>query len=309
MILAAGFGTRLGGLSDLRPKPLLPVCDVALLRYALALLRGHGVRDVIVNLHHRGELIEAELGGEVAYSREETILGTGGGIRRASPFFGGETFAVMNGKIVLELDLDAVLAHHRRTGALATLVVREDPDAARWGAIDVGPDGMVRGMLGAGATMFTGVHLIEPRLLELLPAEGESCIVRQAYLPALAQGLPVAAYVARGYFFEHSTPERYLRGNLNLLGGGVTLAHPPGPLRGVDPTAQVEGEVDSDEIRVGPGARVAAGARVGRGVVVGRNAEVAAAADLERVVVWPGARAEGALRDAIVTPAGIFPAA
>ena len=81
IILAAGFGTRLGTLSDERPKPLLPVCDIPLIRYALALLRGHGITEIAVNLHHRGELIEAELGDERAiYSREEVILGTGGGI-------------------------------------------------------------------------------------------------------------------------------------------------------------------------------------------------------------------------------------
>ncbi|HEX4460770.1 MAG TPA: sugar phosphate nucleotidyltransferase, partial [Polyangia bacterium] len=80
LILAAGFGTRLGALSDERPKPLLPVCDIPLIRYAVALLRGHGITEVAVNLHHRGELIRAELGDGFHYSEESTILGTGGGI-------------------------------------------------------------------------------------------------------------------------------------------------------------------------------------------------------------------------------------
>src|SRR5262245_42821527 len=111
MILAAGFGTRLGALSDERPKPLLPVAAVPLIRYVVALLRGHGIHEIVINLHHRGDLIEADLGDgaalgvRIAYSREETILGTGGGIKRALPLLApegdtAEPFFVVNGKIL-----------------------------------------------------------------------------------------------------------------------------------------------------------------------------------------------------------------
>src|SRR5262249_29618815 len=83
MVLAAGLGTRLGPLSDELPKPLLPVANIPLVRWALALLRRAGIAETVVNLHHRGDAIAAELDGEVRFSREDTILGTGGGIRRA----------------------------------------------------------------------------------------------------------------------------------------------------------------------------------------------------------------------------------
>ncbi len=309
MILAAGYGTRLGGLSDQRPKPLLPVCDVPLVRWVLALLSAHGVREVVVNTHHRGEQLEAELGAEVLWSHERgEILGTGGGIRHARPLLGAGTFVVANGKIVFDLDLHAALAHHRKTGAVATLIVRADRDAARWGAIDVDEQGQVRGLLGAGGHMFTGVHLIEPALLDLLPA-GQSCIVRQGYVPALARGMRISAYVAPGYFFEHSTPARYLEGNLNLLFGRASVRHPPGPLTGVSADAIVaHGAAIDPATLVAAGGSVGADARLGPGVVVGRGAAVAPGADLERVVVWPAATASGHLRDAIVTPKGTFPA-
>ena len=89
MVLCAGLGTRLGGLSAERPKPLLPVCDYPLARYALSLLKGYDITDVVINLHHLGEQIEAELGSgadlgmQLSYSREPEILGTGGGLRQA----------------------------------------------------------------------------------------------------------------------------------------------------------------------------------------------------------------------------------
>ncbi len=314
MILAAGFGTRLGALSDERPKPLFPVADVPLIRYAVALLAGHGVREIVVNLHHRGDLIEADLGDGAAlgvaitYSREEAILGTGGGIRRALPLLAprgdaDDPFFVVNGKILIDLDLDDVLARHRAAGASATLVVRPDPDARRWGAIDA-PDGggPIRGLLGDGAYMFTGVHVIEPSLAARLP-DGESCIVRQGYVPWHAAGVPLLAYQAAGYFMEHSTPERYLAGNFNVLRGVARLRHPPGELTGVDPTARIDPSARVlPPVRVGPGAVIEAGAIVGPDVVIGAGARVARGVFLHRTVVWPGATAAAAATHAIITP-------
>ena len=312
IILAAGFGTRLGGLSDERPKPLLPVADVALIRYAIALLVGHGVRDIVINLHHRGELIVdelgdgASLGARIVYSREDGgILGTGGGIRRALPLLGDETFLVVNGKILIDLDLDALLAQHRSSGAAATLVVRPDPEARRWGAIDAPADGgAIRGLLGDGDFMFTGIHAIEPALVARLPDDGaERCIVRQGYVPWLRDGVPLGAFVQHGYFMEHSTPERYLAGNVNVLRGVATVRHPPAPLVGVDPTAVVDPTARIVEpVRVGPRARIGANAVVGPDAVIGTDAEVAAGITVERSIVWPRARVETSAASEIITP-------
>jgi mannose-1-phosphate guanylyltransferase len=303
MILAAGLGTRLGALSDERPKPLLPVADIPLIRYAVALLHGAGVRELVVNLHHRGDLIQAELGDAARYSPEERILGTGGGIRRALPLLGDEAFFVVNGKIVIEVELADVLRAHRASGALATLVVRPDPDARRWNAIDA-PEGggPIRSILGDGDFMFTGIHVIEPALVARLPDDdAERCIVRQGYIPWLAAGAHLHAYVAPGYFQEHSTPERYLEGNVNVLRGRAHLRWPPGPLSGVDPTARVDGEVVAP-VKIGAGAVVAAGAVVGPDAVVGARARVAPGVRVARSVVWPDSEVAGDADGAIVTP-------
>jgi NDP-sugar pyrophosphorylase family protein len=305
MILAAGFGTRLGELGSERPKPLMPVADVPLVRWALALLRDHGVSDVIVNTHHLGEQIEAELGSEVLWSHERPdILGTGGGVRKVASFFGDAPFFLINGKIVAEVDLDAVLDHHRRVGALATLVVREDPRAAFWGAVDVDRSGgRVLGIRGAGRFMFTGIHIVEPALVATLPPTGFSNLVDDAYLPALARGAFLGAYIMNGYFWEHSTPERYLAGNLNVLRGLAQVRHPPGPLRGFAGDSQVSPHATLREpVLVGSRAVIEPGAVVGPDVVVGRRARVTAGVRLERSVVWPDAHVTAATTDAIITP-------
>jgi NDP-sugar pyrophosphorylase family protein len=290
---------------------MFPVCDIPLIRYAFSLLRGHGVGEICVNLHHRGELIEAELGGEVIYSREEVILGTGGGLARMGDWLtrgGRDPFFVVNGKLLVDADLHLLRERHQRSDAAATMLLRETPDAARWGAIDVNDDGRVTSIIGQGtpgahSCMFTGVHIFSPRLLARLPASGESDSIRQAYLPALAAGDRIEGVLLDGYFHEHSIPARYLEGNWNALRGRARLRYPPGPFTGVDGT--VHGEV-TGPVRVAREAVVEAGARVGPDVVVGRGATVKAGARLERVVIWPGATAEGELRDAIVTPKGVF---
>jgi NDP-sugar pyrophosphorylase family protein len=325
MILAAGFGTRLGSLSDERPKPLLPVADVPLIRYSLALLEGHGLTEVAINLHHRGSLIVDEVardpgGMQVTWSREEEILGTGGGLKRMADWLtrgGTSPFLVLNGKLVVDVDLHALLEIHRRTGAVATMVVREVDDAERWGAIDLGEGldegGRVVGIIGERtdpraavrkSTMFTGVHVVSPSLIERLPA-GNSCVIRQGYLPALRDGDRISAMLYDGYFQEHSTPARYLEGNFAVLRGEARLRHPPGELTGVDPSARVaDGATLLPPYRIGPGAVVETGATVGPDAVVGRRARVHAGARVERSVLWPDAEATTALSGAIVTPRG-----
>jgi NDP-sugar pyrophosphorylase family protein len=307
LILAAGFGSRLGALSDERPKPLLPVADVPLIEYSMALLRGAGILEVVVNLHHRGEMIEAALAQRVRYSREPHILGTGGGIRHALPLLDdkGAPFLVVNGKILIDLDVADLLRTHRASGAAATLVVREDPDAQRWNAIDAPPDGgPIRSIFGAGSFMFTGIHVIEPSLVARFPDDDqERCIVRQGYVPWIADGVPIHAYVARGYFMEHSTPARYLEGNRNVLRGLATIRHPPGPLTGVDATARVhETATIIPPVRVGPRATIGAGATIGPDTVIGTNATVAPRVSVVDSVVWPDSHVDADAAHTIITP-------
>jgi mannose-1-phosphate guanylyltransferase len=322
MLLCAGYGTRLGALSDERPKPMLPVCDLPILRYGIAQLVAHGVRDIVINVHHRGDVIEQELGDGAAfgarlvYSPEDVILGTGGGLKHALPLLDpdgrDEPFVSMNGKLIFDVDLTAVLAAFvDDPGALGTTVVQRVPDAVAWGAVDVAFGGArprVTNVLGAGQHMFCGVHVTRPSVVARLP-DGEACMIRQGYLPWLRAGAPVAAFEHEGgYFAEHSTPARYLESNWALL-GGAPLRHPPATLVGVDPGATVAADaIVRGPVRIAAGATIGAGATVGPFAVVGAGATVGPGATLDHVVVWPGATATGDLAHAIVTPRAIVPA-
>lgn len=322
MLLCAGKGTRLGELSEEKPKPLLPVCNIPILRYGIANLVAHGITEIVINLHHQGDLIREELrdgsalGARIKYSEEPTILGTGGGLKKAldllDPYGNDEPILSMNGKLIFDLDIKALLASHAATeNSLGTMVVQRAPNAMKWGAVDVRPeDGGLRvhNILGEGQHMFCGVHVTRPSTLRCLPV-GEACMVRQGYLPRIRSGERVSAFVHdKGYFAEHSTPKRYLQSNIDLL-AGAKLTNPPGHLRGVYPSATIHGTATIMEpVLIGAGAKVAANSKIGPNVVLGAGAEVTQGSTLRDCVVWAGARASGTLQSVIVTTKGIIAA-
>ncbi len=303
MILAAGFGTRLRPLTEERPKLLVPVLGQPLIEHTLELLRRWGIEQVVINLHHLPQAIPAALGDgsrlglEIRYVVEEgEIRGTGGGIRGARHLLDrGSTFLVLNGDMLLEPDLPAALELHRRLGAVATMVLRRDPRASSYGAVEVDGQGRVRRLLGRPAwegeplrtTMFTGVHLLEPEVFDLLPERG--CVVRQLYQPALEVGRVIGGFVDRGTWVDLGTVEDYLAANLALASGELALGHlPPAPPGG---------------LWVAPGARVAAPELLRPPVVIGAGAEITA--PVERAVVWDGAVVDRPVAGAVVTPRGV----
>jgi NDP-sugar pyrophosphorylase family protein len=293
-------------------------------RWSVRWLVHHGVRDIVINLHHLGEKIEAELGdgsalgARIRYSPEHgQILGTGGGLRQARPLLCPEGDAgddapivVVNGKILLDLDLHALLSAHRAHGGEATMVLRPDP-TGEWGRpLRLDADGRLVELVGerspvareplGGPLMFTGVHVVTPRLLARIPPEGEQCVIRTAYRAAAAEGRAFGV-VTDGYWWEHSTPERYRQGIWNVLDGKAALPHAEHPLRGIDPGAVIEpGAVVEPPVWIGPGARVGAGARVGPYVQLGAGARVAPGVSLRRVVVWEGVVASRDAEDAVL---------
>jgi mannose-1-phosphate guanylyltransferase len=319
MLLAAGRGTRLGTLGLSLPKPLVPVCGYPAIQYGLAACARAGLNAAVVNLFHHGDRIRAALGDTslgvtLRYSVEIDLLGTGGGIAKARPLFSPGPVLVMNAKVVADIDLRALGASHT-ISAQATMVLRDDPDPRRWGAIGVDATGRVVSILEHRSPlppegpvterMFTGIHIIEPPLLDRLSPQ--PCdVIRDAYVPALAEGARIMATNLTGYFAEHSTPERYLAGNLALLTQPSLLPSPPGPLVGVDAQSSVDTTaVIRAPCRIQAAAVIEAGAHVGPGAVIGRGARVLSGVHLTRSVVWPGVTVATSAEDTVFTPDGI----
>src|SRR5216684_8670404 len=148
MILAAGYGERLWPLTSDRTKPALPVLGTPLVGYVAEYLAKFGVEDVIVNLHHQPESVRRALGDgsqfgvSLQYVHEPVILGTSGALDNAREFLEGDTFVVVNGKLITDLDLNAALQTHRERKALATLVLLRNPKHERFSIVET-RDGLV----------------------------------------------------------------------------------------------------------------------------------------------------------------------
>ena len=320
MVLCAGLGTRLRPLTERVPKPAVPVCGLPLVRYALALLAGAGARRAVVNVHHLPEVMASiaeaaarALGLELTVSREPLIAGTGGALREARRALeGAGAIAVVNGDVLFDLDLRRAVADHRRSGALATMVLATMPAGGKYAAVEADAGGAVRriaGRFGPGGEAltpwhFTGVHVLAPALLDRVPGEPfELDVNRHVYPPLMAAGL-VRAHVAGGYWNDLGTPERYLAVHRDLLAGRVPLDRFAGadPYAGLDhrgsgirvaPSARVEaGAVLRQPVLVCDESWIEAGATVGPEAVVGPRCRVPAGARVASAVLWEGTSLE-----------------
>ncbi|MDE3200309.1 MAG: nucleotidyltransferase family protein [Acidobacteriota bacterium] len=220
MVLAAGLGTRLRPLTNDRPKALVEIAGKTLLEITLARLRVFGVRDVIVNVHHFADVVVDYLhahdnfGFHIEISREEELLDTGGGLKKAAWFFtegadADEPFLVHNVDVVSGIDLAKMVSFHLENDALATLAVQKretsrlllfDGEGVLCGRRS-GAHGameMVRRAEVAAPLAFAGIHVLSPRIFTKLHEEGAFSII-PAYLRLAAEGERICAFRADEY--------------------------------------------------------------------------------------------------------------
>ncbi len=220
MVLAAGLGTRLRPITDARPKALVEIAGRTLLEITLERLKAQGVRQVIVNAHHFADEVGAflpslgRLGMRIELSREDDLLDTGGGLKQAEWFFLDdadtldEPFVLHNVDVLSTIDIQRMVRFHKGVGALATLAVLNRPMARRflfdaggelcgWRSEARGETRLAREVNAPIARAFTGIHVLSPALLRLLPGGAFSIV--DAYLELAAQGRRIAAFAADAY--------------------------------------------------------------------------------------------------------------
>lgn len=234
MILAAGFGTRLFPLTIDRTKPAIPFLGKPLVGYVAEYVAQHGFDDVVVNLHHQPDSVKRALGDGTEYGvnihytiEEPEILGTAGALDNARHLLEDETFLIVNGKIITDIDLNAALKTHKESGALATMVLKPNFGREKFSMIKVS-GGYVKGFAGfprpeMGTAeiplMFTGIHILEPAVFDYIPRGVYSDILPCFYNPVIEAGGKIAAHISQGRWFELSTIRRYLDISLALLEG------------------------------------------------------------------------------------------
>lgn len=310
MILCAGLGTRLRPLTLECAKPAVPLLNRPLVGHTLALVRALGLPRATINTHWLPETMETAarheataLGLELHASHEPTILGTGGGLRQARDrglLARDRSVLVLNGDVLFDVDLARLVEIHHRAGAAATMVLRPMPAGATYSPVEADDDGRIHrigrfGRPGLGkAQLFSGIHLLSPAALDLLPA-GESGVIETVYATLLASGARVQSVFEPGLWLDLGDPAGYLDAHLALLEGrwelgalarSGALCASPYP---IDPEAQLSPGVRLTRTTVGARARIGAGA-VLVDCVIWPEAIVAPGERLTRTIVTPRVR-------------------
>jgi mannose-1-phosphate guanylyltransferase len=312
LILAGGAGTRLRPLTETLPKPVLPLAGRPHIAYLIDWLAGHGVDDVVVSCGHLADGVRAALrdldGPPVRYAEEPDPRGTAGAVRYSEDLL-DERFLVLNGDILCDLDLSALIDHHRRSGAAATIALHPVADPSAYGLVRRREDGEITAFLEKPdpAEIDTdeinaGAYLLERSVLARIPANREVSIEREVFPGMIGQGLHGVRL--DGYWLDIGTPARFLQANWDILERRLSTSL--GERIGEEGVLVADG-VDTDHAVIeGPaaiaascelesGAQVGPRAVLGAGCKVGEGAAIERSVLLPRCVVGPQARIQGAI--------------
>ncbi|HKC07444.1 MAG TPA: NDP-sugar synthase [Methylomirabilota bacterium] len=319
VILAGGQGTRLRPLTLTTPKPVVPLLNIPFIAYQLALLRQHGITDVVLSCSYMVDEIRRIMGDGAAhgvhlrYAVETDPLGTAGGVRNAVDLVRG-LVVVLNGDVLADLDLSAMLRFHAERGSRATLYLTRVADPSLYGLVELEADGRVRSFVEKPLpgqarvdTVNAGVYALDREVVAAIPTGRAVSIERETFPGLLRDRVPFFGWVAGNYWLDIGSPAKYRQGQLDLLAGRVTSplapvgAAPDG--RAIAPGVQVAPDATvTGPCVVGAGTRVESGARVGPNAVLGAGCVVGAGARVEGAILWDGVVVgPGAvLRDCIV---------
>jgi len=315
IILVGGEGTRLRPLTLELPKPVVPVLDRPFLKFQLDMLRKAGIEDIVLCVAFRPERIRTVLGDgasdgvRLTYVLEETPLGTGGAVKNAEDAL-GERVVVLNGDVLADLDLGAILKLHESTNASATIVLHPVDNPSAYGLVETDNFGRVGRFIEKPKPeeittnkINAGLYVLETRTLSIMP-KGVNYSIERGYFPSLiASGERMQAHTHSGYWIDIGTHEKYLQVHLDLLSGRFphTIEAPRHGDGFVDETAVVDPlAVLEGHFYIGPRCQVGPGSRIEDGTTLTSGVRVHGAT-LRRSVVWhdteigEGSLVEGAL--------------
>jgi mannose-1-phosphate guanylyltransferase len=304
MVMAAGLGTRLRPLTYEVPKPMVPVANRPVLEHILRLVRSHGFGEVIANLHWFPETIRGHfgdgsgLGLDLAYSEEPELLGTAGGVRNVREFLAGgedDSFLVMAGDALSDIDLSALAKAHAAHDGVATLAVRRVSNVSEFGVVIAGQDGRVQGFQekpdAAEALSDLAncmIYMLRDDVFDYFPEADVLDFALDVFPALLDHDVPFHVHTIGEYWNDVGSVREYLSGNLDALEGIVRVDGLgeliEGPVAGEEPEPGTFGRV-----LLGEGCEIGAGARVEGPLVVGPGARIGDRAIVKQSVVLPSA--------------------
>jgi mannose-1-phosphate guanylyltransferase/phosphomannomutase len=290
VIMAGGEGTRLRPLTSNHPKPMMPLVNRPMMEHIVDLLRRHGIDEIVVTVAYMANTIRnyfgdgSQFGVRMVYASEETPLGTAGSVRNAMDELSDDTFLVISGDVLTDVDLGAIVDFHRDRKALATIGLVRVENPLEFGIVITREDGSIERFLEKPSwgevftdTINTGIYVLEPKIFDWIPADAVLDFSSDVFPQLLEQGEAIFGAVAEGYWEDVGTLDAYVRAHQDILDGRVQV--------------QIGGFEISDGVWVGEGAEVHPDASVVGPAVIGDNSIVDAGDRLgEYVVLGAGVR-------------------
>ncbi|MDH7578017.1 MAG: sugar phosphate nucleotidyltransferase [Bacillota bacterium] len=302
VIMAGGAGTRLRPLTCGCPKPLVPVLNLPVMSYLVSHLKCSGINEIAVTLQYLPEAITryfgdgSDFGVRLSYYRESVPLGTAGGVKNAAPFL-DETFLVMSGDALTDFPFTEALDFHKRTGALVTIVLTRTTNPLEYGLVITEKSGKILKFVekpGWGEvfsdTVNTGIYILEPEVLDYVPAGVPFDFSRDLFPLLLRERKPLFGFIASGYWCDIGDLDQYRQTNFDFLTGRVNLPLPYsaretglwiGSNVDVHPRAQL-----IPPVLIGNNCYLGANVKLGPGVVLGNYSVVQAGASVKYSIFW-----------------------
>ena len=302
VVMAGGEGSRLRPLTSGRPKPLVPVAGRPIMEHILLLLRRHHVRDVVATIQYLGASIRnyfgdgSDSGVALSYSVEDSPLGTAGSVKLAEQQL-RDTFLVISGDALTDVDLDAAVSFHRKRKAMATIVLKPVPNPLEYGVVVVDDAGAVRRFLEkpSWGEVFsdlanTGIYILEPAVFDYFRAGEVKDWSGDVFPQLLREGEPIYGWIADGYWEDVGNHAAYMKANFDCLEGRVRVEIPGqrvGDSLWIGEEAEVspEARVDAPAF-VGEGAKIRPGAWINGPCVIGAFTTIDAGSKISNSVLW-----------------------
>jgi mannose-1-phosphate guanylyltransferase len=316
VILAGGKGTRVRPLTEKVPKPMIPIINKPLMEFLIDLLKDHGFDQILVTTSYLASEIEnyfregSRFGVQISYSFEgyhadgavvAEGLGSAGGLKKIQNFSGffDETFAVVCGDAIIDLDLTRALEMHRRSQAMATIILKDVPpeEVTRFGIVETAPDGRILRFQekpaveeAVSTTANTGIYLFEPEVLNYVPSEGSFDIGSQLFPLLVEHRLPFYGFLIPFSWIDIGRTSDYWQATQMILRGEFKIEMPgrqlaPNIWGGINLDLDLASAEIQGPIYVGSGTRIEPGATVIGPTVIGRNCIIEKGARIEACVV------------------------
>jgi mannose-1-phosphate guanylyltransferase/mannose-1-phosphate guanylyltransferase/phosphomannomutase len=305
MLLGAGLGTRLRPITYGMPKPLVPILGRPVMAHILRLLARQGFNDVVCNIHYFPEMIRdrigdgSEYGIRLEYSFEEELLGTAGGVRKVRDFFGSDTFLIISGDALTDIDLGALWSRHQTAGGIGTLALKKVDDPSQLGVVILDEDGRIQGFqekpdpaealsdLGS-----CGIYVFEPEIFDYFPDQPFVDWAQDVFPTLLERDVPLYGHEIDDYWDDVGSLKELRQGNFDALTGVVEVEIGGSEIsRGIwaANSSTLEGQVLMEPpVYIGEGCRLQSDARLTGPVVIGEGCTIGAGAVLSDVLVWSG---------------------